>query len=460
MTDTTAPVLGEATIQELREGVRGEVLDRQDPGYARGVPRLERRARRTASGARRPVRRRRGRRRRDRLRARQRPARRRARRRPQRRRLLDVRRRRRDRPRADARRTRRPGRADRVRRPRRRVGRRRPRDAGARPRDHGRPHLDDRRRGLHARRRDRVAHAPLRPRVRQPARGRRRDRRRDARPRRRDAEHRPALGSPRRRRQLRRRDPVRVRRSTRSDRSSTPARSSTRPTSPATSSACSANGRRARRTTSPALVNLTTAPPLPVIPEAWHGKKVAALIAASAGSPDAGAAQFAAFRDLAEPIADLLGPMPYTMIQSLIDPLWPKGIQAYFKATNLSRLDDALIDTLTDRHQDAPGPQCEIHVHQMGGAVGRVGPGRDGVRRALDAVRAERGDGLARRRRRAVAHATGRERRRGRVRPVDGTRLLELPGRPRRRPCRVRRRDVRPPRRRSRTATTRRTCSG
>jgi FAD/FMN-containing dehydrogenase len=122
-----------------------------------------------------------------------------------------------------------------------------------------------------------------------------------------------------------------------------------------------------------ALVNLTTAPPLPVIPEAWHGKRVAALIAMSAGSPDAGAAQFAAFRDLAEPIADLLGPMPYTMMQSLIDPLWPKGIHAYFKATNLSRLDDALIETLTDRHQDAPGPQCEIHIHQMGGAVGRVG---------------------------------------------------------------------------------------
>src|SRR6478735_4097677 len=34
MTDTTAPVLGEATIQELRESVRGEVLDRDDPGYA------------------------------------------------------------------------------------------------------------------------------------------------------------------------------------------------------------------------------------------------------------------------------------------------------------------------------------------------------------------------------------------------------------------------------------------
>ena len=32
-----------------------------------------------------------------------------------------------------------------------------------------------------------------------------------------------------------------------------------------------------------AVVNLTTAPPLPVIPAEWHGKKVAALIAVSAG---------------------------------------------------------------------------------------------------------------------------------------------------------------------------------
>ena len=33
-----------------------------------------------------------------------------------------------------------------------------------------------------------------------------------------------------------------------------------------------------------ALVNLTTAPPLPVIPEAWHGQKVAVFVAVSPGS--------------------------------------------------------------------------------------------------------------------------------------------------------------------------------
>jgi FAD/FMN-containing dehydrogenase len=121
-----------------------------------------------------------------------------------------------------------------------------------------------------------------------------------------------------------------------------------------------------------AVVNLTTAPPLPVIPEEWHGQKVAALIVTSTGSVEDSAPFFRAFRDVAEPIADLLGPMPYAMIQTLIDPLWEKGIHAYFKATNLARLDDELIDRLCELHLTAPGPQCEIHVHQMGGAVARV----------------------------------------------------------------------------------------
>jgi FAD/FMN-containing dehydrogenase len=120
------------------------------------------------------------------------------------------------------------------------------------------------------------------------------------------------------------------------------------------------------------LVNLTSAPPLPVIPEEWHGQKVAAFVGVSAGPVDEGAGLVAPFREVAEPIADLLGPMPYQGIQSLLDAMWPKGLQAYFKSTNLSRLDDALIERLCAVHLAAPGPQCEIHVHQMGGAVGRV----------------------------------------------------------------------------------------
>ena len=124
-----------------------------------------------------------------------------------------------------------------------------------------------------------------------------------------------------------------------------------------------------------AALNLTTAPPLPVVPEEWHGRKVIALIAVSAGSPDAAEQHVRAFREAGEPVADLMAPMPYTAMQQLIDPLWPRGINAYFKATNVAGLDDGVIERLHEQHLSAPGPQCEIHVHQMGGAVARVGDG-------------------------------------------------------------------------------------
>ena len=58
-------------------------------------------------------------------------------------------------------------------------------------------------------------------------------------------------------------------------------------------------------------MNLTSAPPLPVIAEEWHGKKVAAVIAASTGPVDEGAALIRRIREVAEPIADLLGAMPF-----------------------------------------------------------------------------------------------------------------------------------------------------
>jgi len=122
-------------------------------------------------------------------------------------------------------------------------------------------------------------------------------------------------------------------------------------------------------------VSLATAPPLPVIPEEWHGKKVAILIALCAGPVADGEALVRDLRTVAEPVADLIHPMPYTFIQSLLDPLWPKGINAYFKGTHLAGLSDQTIDSLVRLHQDTPGPQCEIHVHQMGGAVARVGAG-------------------------------------------------------------------------------------
>jgi FAD/FMN-containing dehydrogenase len=121
-----------------------------------------------------------------------------------------------------------------------------------------------------------------------------------------------------------------------------------------------------------AAVSLATAPPVPFLPEEWHGRRVAVIPAMYAGSVEDGERAAQPLRELGEPIADLMGPMPYVAMQSLLDPLWPPAAHNYFKAGWMRGLDDAAIDTLVRYHQDASSPKSEIHIHQMGGAVGRV----------------------------------------------------------------------------------------
>ena len=120
------------------------------------------------------------------------------------------------------------------------------------------------------------------------------------------------------------------------------------------------------------LVNLTTAPSAPFLPADVHGKKVVAVIGVYAGPPDAGRQLAAGLRALGTPIADLLGAMPYTTMQSLLDPLWAPGLRNYFKAGYLQSLSDEAIDTLVEFHGPSISPTSEIHVHHFGGAISRV----------------------------------------------------------------------------------------
>ena len=121
------------------------------------------------------------------------------------------------------------------------------------------------------------------------------------------------------------------------------------------------------------LVNLITAPPAPFIPEDWHGKKLIALVGLYSGDPDEGMKAIQPIRDLGDPVADLVGPMPYVQMQSLLDALWPKGTQAYMKAGYFRELDDHAIETMARFHQNATSPSSEIHIQHYGGAIARVG---------------------------------------------------------------------------------------
>lgn len=120
------------------------------------------------------------------------------------------------------------------------------------------------------------------------------------------------------------------------------------------------------------LVNLTTAPPVPFLPESVHGKPVIGVGGCWSGDPDAGAAATAPFRSLGTVIADVFAANPYPGWQQALDPLYPRGIHNHFRSAFLRTLDDAALGVLQDSFAALPNALTEIHLQHLGGAVSRV----------------------------------------------------------------------------------------
>ncbi|WP_219416049.1 FAD-binding oxidoreductase [Pseudonocardia nigra] len=119
---------------------------------------------------------------------------------------------------------------------------------------------------------------------------------------------------------------------------------------------------------------IITAPPAPFVPPELQGRPVVALAAGYVGPPAEGEAAVRPLRQFAPPAVDLLGPMPYTALQSIVDEAAPPGLPAYVRSEWLGPLDDAAIDTLLDRAAGMTSPLSQVLVRIMGGAVGRVAP--------------------------------------------------------------------------------------
>jgi FAD/FMN-containing dehydrogenase len=124
-------------------------------------------------------------------------------------------------------------------------------------------------------------------------------------------------------------------------------------------------------------ISLATAPPAPFIPDDWHNKKVAIVVACWAGNAAAGGDVVQRLRSLGTPITDLLGPIPYLDLQQLVDPVWEAGSGNYYTSAFLDGLPDEAIQTLAEFHQSSAEPPvlAELHIHHFGGAVARVPAG-------------------------------------------------------------------------------------
>ena len=77
---------------------------------------------------------------------------------------------------------------------------------------------------------------------------------------------------------------------------------------------------------------LRKAPPLPFLPEDWHGREVLIFAACYAGDMAKGEAAMKGLRALGKPIADVISPHPFTGWQAAFDPLLTPGARNYWKS--------------------------------------------------------------------------------------------------------------------------------
>jgi FAD/FMN-containing dehydrogenase len=126
---------------------------------------------------------------------------------------------------------------------------------------------------------------------------------------------------------------------------------------------------------------LMSAPPAPFVPEEARGKPVIGIVICWTGDHEEGERVVAPLRAAAQPVVDLVGPMPYAALQSMLDESGPKGVRAYMKAEFLEELGDEVLEKLMIHGLQPPGPMAQILIEPMGGAISRVGEGETALGR-------------------------------------------------------------------------------
>jgi FAD/FMN-containing dehydrogenase len=99
---------------------------------------------------------------------------------------------------------------------------------------------------------------------------------------------------------------------------------------------------------------------------------VVAAVVCFTGAPDEGERVLKPLRTFATPIADLIGPMPYTVQQGLGDRLVEPGLPCYEKSVYLKNLCDDVIEVLVDQAAAMTSPLTHLHFVLMGGAIARI----------------------------------------------------------------------------------------
>jgi FAD/FMN-containing dehydrogenase len=103
------------------------------------------------------------------------------------------------------------------------------------------------------------------------------------------------------------------------------------------------------------------------------GAKLSAMVVFHTGDPDEAERDLEPFRAWGAPLVVEVGPMPYPVMNTILDEAYPIGSLNYWLSSFTGGLSDELIDVAVSRFATAPSPMMAILFEHFHGAVTRVG---------------------------------------------------------------------------------------
>jgi FAD/FMN-containing dehydrogenase len=104
------------------------------------------------------------------------------------------------------------------------------------------------------------------------------------------------------------------------------------------------------------------------------GTKLCAVPLCHAGEPGAAEAELRPLREFGPPLLDLVQPMPYPAVNTMLDDAFPRGALNYWKSAFLTELGDAAVTTMIAAFEEAPSIMSGIVIEHFHGEVCRVDP--------------------------------------------------------------------------------------
>ncbi|MFE1439678.1 FAD-binding oxidoreductase [Streptomyces sp. NPDC058739] len=123
-----------------------------------------------------------------------------------------------------------------------------------------------------------------------------------------------------------------------------------------------------------ALLVVGLGPPLPFLPERWHGRPLCGVVTCWSGPRERDDEIRGLLAGLGPVLGQMLDRMPYPVINTLFDELLPAGLFHYWKGTFSRGLPDGAVDAYVEYGASTPSIESATVVFPLDGAVQRVGP--------------------------------------------------------------------------------------